>query len=253
MSKSYQQFKNMVLGRAYDIDCAYGAQCWDGAMYYSKWLGYPVYNCRVTGYAQDIWTQRKSSGILNYYNEVSTMQAGDIVVFKQHPYTPYSHIAIFDRDAGNGWGWFLGQNQGGAGGAFNLVKLPYEATYATAFRPKCFAGNAVQKPSSTSNSSSTKWDMNATLKVGDTVKSKSLAIQGIYGDLVQVDELGGMVPLSDVAEASNTGDGKCDDYLATTAARIYLLPTKVQAVNGSNNTVKVNNYWIKAEPLCAKR
>ncbi|HEO7457947.1 TPA: lysin, partial [Streptococcus agalactiae] len=37
---------------------------------------------------------------------------------------------------------FLGQNQGGANGAYNIVKIPYSATYPTAFRPKVFK-NAV--------------------------------------------------------------------------------------------------------------
>ncbi len=113
--------------------------CWDGAMYYSQWLGYPIFNCTVTGYVQDIWTQRKKSGILNYYDEVELLQPGDIVVFKVHPSTPLSHIAIFDHDLGNGQGAFLGQNQGAPGMAFNIIPLPYDATYQTAFRPKCFS------------------------------------------------------------------------------------------------------------------
>ena len=126
--------------------------CWDGAMYYSKWLGYPVFNCTITGYAQDIWTQRKTSGILQYYDEVELLEPGDIVVFKVHPSTPLSHIAIFDHDLGNGKGAFLGQNQGAPGMAFNIIPLPYDATYQTAFRPKCFSSsqtkpNAPEKPS----------------------------------------------------------------------------------------------------------
>lgn len=139
--KTYEDFKATYLGRAVDIDGYYGAQCWDGAMFYSQWLGYPVFHCNDgTGYARDIWTGRHRSGILNYYDEVEILQPGDIVVFREYPgYTPLSHIAIFDRDAGNSFGIFLGQNQGGAGGAFNLATLPYAATYQTAFRPKCFA------------------------------------------------------------------------------------------------------------------
>lgn len=146
MSKTYQEFKNQVLGKAFDIDGYYGAQCWDGAMYYSQWLGYPVFHCwDGTGYAIDIWTARKTSGILNYYDEVSVLQPGDIVVFKQYPgWTPSSHIAIFDHDKGDGYGYFLGQNQGGAGGAFNLAMLPYAATCDTAFRPKCFTAAATK-------------------------------------------------------------------------------------------------------------
>lgn len=117
--------------------------CWDGAAYYERWLGYPVTNCTNTGYARDVWEQRHSNGILNNFDEVEVMQPGDIAVFAVTDYTPYSHIAIFHSDAGNGGGYFLGQNQGGTpdgqgGSAFNLCWLPYSATYPTAFRPKAF-------------------------------------------------------------------------------------------------------------------
>lgn len=137
---TYQEFKNQVLGRAYDLDGYYGAQCWDGAMYYLERLGYSRIHCSTSGYVKDIWNNRASNGILNFCDEVSVMQPGDIAVFFECSATPYSHIAIFDSDAGGGYGNFLGQNQGGANGAFNIVRLPYSATFATAFRPKCFSG-----------------------------------------------------------------------------------------------------------------
>lgn len=141
---TYEQFKNQVLGKRYDIDGRYGAQCWDGTMKYMIDLGYRAIHCTTSGYAKDIWNNRKTNGILNYCNEVTVMQPGDIAVFKEVAgWTPYSHIAIFDHDAGGGYGWFLGQNQGGVNGAFNLCKLPYSATFDTAFRPKCFV-NQVQ-------------------------------------------------------------------------------------------------------------
>lgn len=102
-------------------------------------LGYKAIHCTTSGFAKDIWNNRKTNGILNYCNEVTVMQPGDIAVFREVAgVTPYSHIAIFDHDAGGGYGWFLGQNQGGVNGAFNLCKLPYSATFDTAFRPKCF-------------------------------------------------------------------------------------------------------------------
>ncbi len=141
---TYEQFKNQVLGKCYDIDGYYCAQCWDGTMKYMIDLGYRAIHCTTSGYAKDIWNNRKTNGILNYCNEVTVMQPGDIAVFKEVAgWTPYSHIAIFDHDAGGGYGWFLGQNQGGVNGAFNLCKLPYSATFDTAFRPKCFV-NQVQ-------------------------------------------------------------------------------------------------------------
>ena len=139
---SYQDFKNTHLGNGYDIDGWFGDQCWDGFAEYCKYLGYPVINCTDSGYAQDLWTQRHSNGILNYFDEVEVMQPGDVAIFDVTPSTPYSHVAIFDSDAGNGYGYFLGQNQGGTqtnpngGGVFNIVALPYSATFPTAFRPK---------------------------------------------------------------------------------------------------------------------
>ncbi|SQA20255.1 Phage lysin, N-acetylmuramoyl-L-alanine amidase [Streptococcus agalactiae] len=140
---TYQEYKSRSNGNAYDIDGSFGAQCWDGYADYCRFLGVPYANCTNTGYARDIWEQRHENGILNYFDEVEVMQAGDVAIFMVVAgVTPYSHVAIFDSDAGSGYGWFLGQNQGGANGAYNLVKIPYSATYPTAFRPKVFK-NAV--------------------------------------------------------------------------------------------------------------
>lgn len=138
MSK-YEDFKAQMLGSGVDLDGCWGFQCWDLAMAYSQWLGYPVFHCGMTGYAQDIWTQRMTSGILGCYDEVEILQPGDIVVFREVPgITPLSHIAIFDHDIDGANGAFLGQNQGAANGITNIIALPYSATFPTAFRPKCF-------------------------------------------------------------------------------------------------------------------
>ncbi|WP_305177861.1 hypothetical protein [Faecalibaculum rodentium] len=243
---NYNDFKAKYIGKATDVDGYYGAQCWDLYAAYARYLGYPICHCTVTGYVQDIWTQRKSNGILNNFNEVTVMQPGDVAVFKKSASTPLSHIAIFDHDAGGGYGWFFGQNQGGANGAANLVKLPYSATYDTAFRPKCF-GTTTQKPAA----SAKKWTQNCTLRVGDRTKSVSCAIQGIQGNCVRCNELGGLVPLAHVTEAQDTRDGRCDNYLATTAARIYLDECTVQAVKPGY--AMVHGYWVKAGPLMGLR
>lgn len=153
---SYQDFKNTHLGNGYDLDGWFGDQCWDGFAEYCKYLGYPIINCTDSGYAQDLWTQRHSNGILNYFDEVEVMQAGDVAIFDVTPSTPYSHVAIFDSDAGNGYGYFLGQNQGGeqknpnGGGVFNIVALPYSATFATAFRPKSINAQVITNSSESS-------------------------------------------------------------------------------------------------------
>ncbi len=133
---TYLEFKNEVLGHGYDLDGLYGNQCVDGAVLYCQKLGVPPVYCNATGYAHDWWTQRETNGMLNYWDEVTELQPGDLVIFHEHPSTPLSHVAIFDHDVDGVNGCFLGQNQGGPNGAFNLINLPYEATYPTAFRIK---------------------------------------------------------------------------------------------------------------------
>ena len=149
MTKSYQEFKNMVLGKAFDVDGWYSAQCWDGYAYYMQYLGLKPAWCTSTGYVQDIYTNMDSNGMKEQCDLVYNLQAGDIVVFPVCSTTPLSHVAIFDSDAGNGYGNFLGQNQRSAnssGSAFSIDKLPYSATYHYAFRPKIFAQQAKPKP-----------------------------------------------------------------------------------------------------------
>lgn len=141
MSK-YTDFKAQVLGKGFDVDGAYGWQCFDGYAQYCKFLGVPYANCTTSGYVKDIWNNRHSNGMLNYFDEVSVMEPGDIAVFKEVAgVTPVSHIAIFDSDIDGVNGNFLGQNQGGTayaggGAAFNITSLPYSATFDTAFRLK---------------------------------------------------------------------------------------------------------------------
>lgn len=147
---NYNEYYNSRIGNWYNLDGAYGAQCWDGYADYCRYLGVPYASCTITGYVQDIWTQRQSNGMLNYFTEVEVLQPGDIVVFDVTPSTPYSHIAMFHSDAGNGGGYFFGQNQGGTpapqgGSAFNLVWLPYSATFPTAFRYKGYSDDQVAK------------------------------------------------------------------------------------------------------------
>ena len=147
----YQNFKTSHLNRGYNIDGYFGAQCWDGYAEYCRALGVPFASCTTSGYVKDLWNNRQSNGILNYFTEVETMEPGDVAIFAEHQATPSSHVAIFDHDAGGGYGWFLGQNQGGTpypqgGSAFNLVRLPYSATFTTAFRPKANVTRQTPEP-----------------------------------------------------------------------------------------------------------
>lgn len=252
MAKTYDQFKSEVLGHCYDIDGYYGAQCWDGTAYYQRWLGYPVIYTDIHGFACDIWESRKTNGMLKNFTEVRELQSGDVVVFRKvDGWTPLSHIAIFDSDAGNGYGWFLGQNQGAKNGAFSLQMLPYFATFDTAFRPNCFIGSNEVKHVEKENHGDV-WS-DTIVHVGDTVKSISCTIEGISGNCVNVPTLGGLIPMTDVSESSDTKDGKCDNVLMTVDAKVFLDPCVVEAVDVKSNIVKVHGYWVNAEPLLVKR
>ena len=249
---TYEQFKKETIGKRYDIDLSYGAQCWDYVMYYMRKLGYKAISCTSSGYVKDIWNNRKTNGILNYCNEVVYMQPGDIAVFKEVAnWTPLSHIAIFDHDAGGGFGWFLGQNQGGYLGSANLVKLPYFATFDTAFRPKCFA------TSNTSNSNAnagSKEPVDQILNVGSYVTSVSMKIgnQGlktINGDLcAYLAPLGGWFPIKYVSE-SDSSDGRKDNVLSNTNAKVYVDRCRVDAVNVKSNLVQIHGIWVNPTPL----
>lgn len=252
MSKSYQEFKQRVYGRVIDKDFAYGAQCWDEYADYCEYLGYPYANCTTSGYVKDIWNNRKSNGMLNNFIEVTVMQPGDVAVFKEVAgVTPYSHIAIFDHDAGGGYGWFLGQNQGGKNGAGNLCKLPYSAIFDTAFRPKCFAN--VNTSNSNANTT-TKEAIDQILHVGSYVTSCAMKIgnQGLKNINGQtccyLSQLGGWFPIDYVSEYDKS-DGAKDNYLANTNAKVYVDRCKVEAVNVKSNLVQIHGIWVNPAPL----
>ena len=133
----FNEFKTGNLGRYIDIDGYYGAQCWDLYARYCQYLGVPFANCTVTGYVQDIWTQRNSNGMTKYFDEIPFDQckAGDIIVFRPQNETPLSHIGVCASGNVMGKVLVLGQNQGGSG-AVNEVWLPLTDSFPTVFRLK---------------------------------------------------------------------------------------------------------------------
>jgi len=139
---SIQDFYLSHIGRGYDIDGAYGCQCWDGYAEYMRYLGYGYASCTSSGYVKDIWNNRASNGMLNSCVEVAPnqMQDGDIAIWTNCAACPYSHIAVFRKDNGNGTGVFLGQNQAGKM-YFWQDNISYNGLLG-AFRPKCYIKEA---------------------------------------------------------------------------------------------------------------
>ena len=108
------EFYLEVNGKGFDYDHAYGFQCWDLFAYFCHKYCNKVFNCNSTGYVKDLWDNRKTSGILNYFDEVTSindLKDGDWVILNGVDY-PYSHVAMFRLFNSDHTKWtLLGQNQ----------------------------------------------------------------------------------------------------------------------------------------------
>lgn len=89
-------------------------QCVDLFNYFNRIYHNGIYiRCGATGYAQDIFTQRGTNGVLQYFDVVAInqMKDGDWAIWGfNSPQAPYSHVAMFRKDDGNGNATFLQQN-----------------------------------------------------------------------------------------------------------------------------------------------
>ena len=107
-----------VIGKRFDEDGVYGCQCVDGFKHFCRTvLGYNISHetiCNPTGYATSIWDNFESLGLNKYFDKVraDSMVDGDWAIWSMNSRScPYSHVAMFRKDNGNGTGIFLGQNQ----------------------------------------------------------------------------------------------------------------------------------------------
>lgn len=153
MAKTPHEIYLAVNGRAFDVDGYYGPQCWDGVMYVNRtYWGGSVHSCGGDTYVYNLWTNRRNNGMLNDFVEVPMSQAqdGDVFIWAYGAAEcPYSHIAIFRKwdNSGKTRATFLGQNQGGAGGAFNQTSISVSGVMGV-LRPKCYVQQAASVPTS---------------------------------------------------------------------------------------------------------
>ena len=115
---------------------------------------------------------------------------------------------------------------------------------------------AVNKKMGVSSSTSTK-KPDQVLSVGSVVTSVAMKLgsQGgvgykkINGDgCVYVPDLGGWFPTRYLDEY-DASDGKKDNYLANTNAKVVVAQTTVQAVDAKKNLVKIHGIWVDPTPL----
>lgn len=161
---SYDAFKNEVLGKSYDPDGVYGAQCVDGAnilwIALGRWIDCGGDNAR------GIWTRRKEKNAGTDFDLIyraEDLRRGDVIVWSTGQ---YGHIGYVDG-IGSGYVTCLGQNQKGSGSGypFTLVNLSLNG-FAGAFRLRRWSGGTTPAAASTTSTS--------IIKAGDTVKVTNL-------------------------------------------------------------------------------
>lgn len=152
MSKTPQQYYNEVIGRKFDEDGKFGCQCVDA---FKHWLRTQVgFNigtksiCYPTNHATSIWDNFEELGLNKYFDKVPSNQMvdGDWTIWGMKSRScPYSHVAMFRKDNGNGTGIFLGQNQNGHP-EFTQVNIYYDGVRG-GLRPKIYHEEVKPEPS----------------------------------------------------------------------------------------------------------
>lgn len=147
---TYDAFRNEVLGKGYDVDNAYGYQCWDGCALLWQQIGRSLLT--GNGCASGCWTLKRDVNAGNDFTLItnkSDVRRGDVVVFSTGQ---YGHIGFADENYNGGASIrLLGQNQGGtpkgaAGGAgFNVINMSM-ATFLGAFRFKNWTTSGSTTP-----------------------------------------------------------------------------------------------------------
>ena len=145
---TYQQFRDATLGNGYNVDKAYGNQCWDFCAL--LWWQYGLtLHTGPKGWASECWTVSRTLNAVPPFTQVtsiSDIKRGDCVVFKGTSNYPTGHIAFADEDYKDGMIRmnFLGQNQGqGSLNPSNIANISL-ANFIGAFRNSDWA---TSKPS----------------------------------------------------------------------------------------------------------
>ena len=130
---SAKEFYDSHIGKSYDVDGSYGAQCVDAFKLFTlEQYGISNYNC-TNGYASGLWIYRKQKPYYQYFTEVSTsnLQNGDWVFWNNaSKECPDSHVAMYYD------GKFFSQNQNGKR-YFTLVNISHDGILGV-LRPKIY-------------------------------------------------------------------------------------------------------------------
>lgn len=154
---NYLAWKNATLNNGYDVDGAYGCQCWDFAAEFWYNVGFPQGYPHITNSsAYTMWNLREQNASYNgttYFDLIYNLQdvkQGDVIVYNQFSANPYGHVGFADEDyatwhASNPSSYefpILSENNGGipdpAGGAYANVHGYDTRLFLGAFRYKAW-------------------------------------------------------------------------------------------------------------------
>ena len=134
-------FKDYTIGKCWNTDGYYGAQCWDlGDLFWQNYSGRNLSTCG-TGGAKGAWLCKEQNAGTEFdlIYDPTQLQAGDWIIFNGGQ---WGHVGMALGGYNNGYVALLGQNQGGAscvggGQATNIINISLK-DFAGAFRPKTF-------------------------------------------------------------------------------------------------------------------
>lgn len=144
---SYDQFRTQVLGNGFDIDGAYGNQCWDGCALLWQQIGRTLQT--GNGCAYGCWTLKRDANAGSNFELIANkanVKRGDVVVFQGGK---YGHIGFADENYNGGaYIRLMSQNQGGANGNFNVINMSMAGFIGTfRFKPwQPAANNPAPQP-----------------------------------------------------------------------------------------------------------
>ena len=177
-----QAFKDYTIGKCWDTDHHYSAQCFDLAdLFWQNYAGRNFSSCG-TGAAKGSWNCKEynAGDEFELITDETKLQTGDWIIFSSGK---YGHVGMAMGSYNNGYITLLGQNQGGAscngqGGAANIINISLK-TFVGAFRPKSYI---KKEPIPTPIPISNCIDWN--VKQGDTMSGLMLTCEGVvvYGE-----------------------------------------------------------------------
>lgn len=223
---SYDQFRAQVIGKGFDIDGAYGNQCWDGAALLWQQLGRTLQT--GNGCAYGCWTLKRNENAGTNFQLITNkadVKRGDVIVFQGGQ---YGHIGFADENyLGGTYIKLLGQNQGAANGNFNVINMSM-AGFLGAFRFKGWVAsptNPQPQPTTPQKSNETIADEVIAGKWGnDPERSQRLKAAGYNRDAIQAIVDAKLQPAKKPAPAPK----KCDIAVGS-----QVVPTRLVDYNGT--------------------